>query len=457
MDSVFKIPKLKGSTNYDIWAIRIKALLTEKDFYHVFTVDIPQNTSEYQQASVKASAIIRLTLEDSPLVQTQYIEDANQLWNQLKTLYEPRGFSSEFLICRELFNTTLSKCNNSMEAYLTKIRRYTDQLMAKNLTIPAKVIAAYTLSNLTPEYEATVAIISQSLRTSTTDVDLLQLFGQLVDESRRVKYRDENTEMAMPLTKNKAKNDSKCAHCSKLGHTEEKCWKKYPELKKIRILAKNSQKQTRKPQLKDQYQDNDGELALTTWTNTLNQSIPTLKPTVNSETSRLLGLAVNDPGVWYLDSGATTHICANKALFSHLEPCNKTLNWGQIGTTTANGIGTVRLQFSSTGQVATISNCLYLPQIGLNLLSLGELLAKGVSLNSTQEGAILTIKNRVFARGAYHENLTYFRTSPQEKLLLASTANTWHDRMGHIGQKALSALPNKTLGCEITVKAMPEL
>ena len=173
MDSVFKIPKLKGSTNYDIWAIRIKALLTEKGFYHVFIANTIQDTPEYQQASVKASAIIRLTLEDSPLVQTQYIEDANQLQNQLKTLYKPRGFSSEFLICRELFNTTLSKCNNSMEAYLTKIRRFTNQLMAKDLTIPAKVIAAYTLSNLTTEYEATVAIISQSLRTSTTDVDLL--------------------------------------------------------------------------------------------------------------------------------------------------------------------------------------------------------------------------------------------------------------------------------------------
>ena len=95
--------------------------------------------------------------------------------------------------------------------------------MAKDLTILAKVITTYTLSNLTTEYKAIVAIISQSLCTSSTNVDLFQLFGQLVDESCQVKYRDENTKMAMPLTKNKAKPDSKCAHCSKLGHTKDKC------------------------------------------------------------------------------------------------------------------------------------------------------------------------------------------------------------------------------------------
>ena len=115
----------------------------------------------------------------------------------------------------------------------------------------------------------------------------------------------------------------------------------------------------------------------------------------------------------------------------------------------------VYLQFSSIEQVTTISNYLYLPQLGLNLLSLRKLLAKGVSLNSTQEGAVSSIKNRVIARGAYHKNLTYFRTSCQENLLLVSMANTQHDRMGHIGQKALSTLLNKTLGCKITVKAMP--
>ena len=84
---------------------------------------------------------------------------------------------------------------------------------------------------------------------------------------------------------------------------------------------------------------------------------------------------------------------------------------------------------------------------------------------------------RVIARGilwVYHENLTYFlyyvsiTLEPLGGQITISTQvdsrfqalpwryrNTQHDRMGHIGQKALSTLLNKTLGCEITAKAMP--
>ena len=78
--SGIKIPKLKGSSNYDIWAIRSKAFLIEKGYYEVLTANKEaRNTPKYYQDSVKATALIRLTLEDSPLVQTQFIEDANEL------------------------------------------------------------------------------------------------------------------------------------------------------------------------------------------------------------------------------------------------------------------------------------------------------------------------------------------------------------------------------------------
>ena len=43
----------------------------------------------------------------------------------LKNLYSPKGFSSEFLIYKELFETTLSKYS-SMEEYLNKVKQLTD-------------------------------------------------------------------------------------------------------------------------------------------------------------------------------------------------------------------------------------------------------------------------------------------------------------------------------------------
>ena len=123
-----------------------------------------------------------------------------------------------------------------MEGYLTKVKRLTDDLAARHLAIPNKVIAAYTLNNLTPEYEHTVAIISQSYRASDSQIDLISLFSQLVDESRRIRAI-QPMEMALPsktdtnIGANPKKDRPKCSYCQKIGHNENKCWVKNPGLR----------------------------------------------------------------------------------------------------------------------------------------------------------------------------------------------------------------------------------
>jgi len=151
----------------------MEAVLTEKGYYDVMTLTPPTGMEvdggkdaqlDWTTRSKKAIAYIRLALADGPLLQTRNITDPCRLWQKLQALYEPKGFSSDFLICKELFETTLSKMDNSIENYLNQIKRLTDDLSARNLTILNKVIAAWTLNNLTSEYENTVAMISQSIR-----------------------------------------------------------------------------------------------------------------------------------------------------------------------------------------------------------------------------------------------------------------------------------------------------
>ena len=87
-----------------------------------------------------------------------------------------------------------------MEEYLTKIKRLTDQLALRNLAIPTGIIAAYTLSKLSNEYQSIVAVITQTYRQGggSENINLTNLFGQLIDEEKRVKSRNVDTEMAMP-------------------------------------------------------------------------------------------------------------------------------------------------------------------------------------------------------------------------------------------------------------------
>ena len=75
MDRTYlKILNLRGSTNYEIWEIRMQAILTKRGYTDVM-VPLPNkvlNTNEarilYELQSAKAVALIRLTLDDGPLL-----------------------------------------------------------------------------------------------------------------------------------------------------------------------------------------------------------------------------------------------------------------------------------------------------------------------------------------------------------------------------------------------------
>ena len=183
-----KDPKLKGSLNFELWLILIRALLTEKELVDSETGDF---TDQWETTNVvksrRALTLIRLYLDDGPLLNTKHITSPGSIIRTLKTLYEPKGFSADFLICQELFDTTLEKAK-SIENYLNRIRRLSDQLQSRDIVLPNKVIAAYTLFNLTLEYKPIKSTISQSYRLDTEEIDLDSLFGQILDESRRLKY-----------------------------------------------------------------------------------------------------------------------------------------------------------------------------------------------------------------------------------------------------------------------------
>ena len=74
-DTIFKIPKLRGSSNYDIWSIRIQSILVEKGYLEViaenFIDKALDNTAQIEALKViasKATTLIKLSLEDGPLL-----------------------------------------------------------------------------------------------------------------------------------------------------------------------------------------------------------------------------------------------------------------------------------------------------------------------------------------------------------------------------------------------------
>jgi hypothetical protein len=283
-DTIFKIPKLKGSSNYDIWSIRVQAILVEKGYLEVIAdnyidkaLDDTTQISNLEQTATKATALIKLALEDGPLLQTRFIENPFILWNTLRNLYEAKGFSSEFIISKELINTTLNSCKGNLEQYINNFKRAVNSLESKKIILPNKFLIALLLNNLNKDYDYVVAIITQTIRVdSTKDFKLDDIISQLLDESRRLssirnnkgytsttnysnnakgsnnpnsKSSNKNNnssyandiEMSMQTSYNKNrvnsynKNNTSikvCNYCKKQGHLEKVCYKKTADLKR---------------------------------------------------------------------------------------------------------------------------------------------------------------------------------------------------------------------------------
>ena len=110
----------------------------------------------------------------------------------MEKLYSSKGFSSEFLIFKEFFDTTLASYSNQIELYTNILKRLSNDLLARKLEIPKKLIIAWALNHLTPEYDNFVSNITQSLRLEIDQnrLNLESLFSNLIDESRRLSYKD---------------------------------------------------------------------------------------------------------------------------------------------------------------------------------------------------------------------------------------------------------------------------
>jgi hypothetical protein len=432
------IARLSGQSNYDIWSIRIEAVLTEKGLLSTIN---PDNTVT-EELDQKGLAMIRLSLDDGPLLQVRQCKTASETWTSLKNLYSPKGFSSEFLICKELFETDLESCNHSMENFLNTVKRLTDELKAKKIELPDQVILAWVLNNLTSDYDAFTTIITQSLRTDSTKINLENLFSSLIDEARRQKSKDGNSTALLVNSKKRKfshKQDPKkrakvvCSHCKKPGHRQEKCWILHPELKpkapptdtSANHVAENS--------------DDDSLTEEAMHVNVFN--------TVNSQITDFL-----------LDSACSKHIICDKSYFSSFTEKATMVNWGNASKIRSNGYGNVQIRFSDTNKEATLRGCLFVPEIGVNLISMATLDQKGFS-SLFQNGKLVLKKGDAhITTGQSRNGLYYLPIFPlAESVFLSrqgsdSDYSKWHLRMGHLGSNSMSHLSKCTKGVSITAK-----
>ncbi|MBW0528471.1 hypothetical protein O181_068186 [Austropuccinia psidii MF-1] len=151
-----------------------------------------------------------------------------------------------------------------------------------------------------------------------------------------------------------------------------------------------------------------------------------------------------------IDSAATHHMFNNKSLFGGLEQCNSfAITTGDPAINLcAEGEGSVNLHVN--GKLLSLENCLYVPHISHNLISMIQLLKDSITIERLpKERFNIIISHDTTITGQVVNGLMSIIHS--EPKALVSAGDIWHHRLGHPSNQAIKTLglPPFSSTCEI--------
>ena len=232
--------------------------------------------------------------------------------------------------------------------------------------------------------------ITQSLRTDSSTIKLENLFASLIDESRRQKSKDTGSTALFtngskkrkfqPSKSNNKRPRYTCTHCQKTGHSHERCWELHPELKD---KLKPSQSSA------NHVADNSDDESFT-------------------EVMHASVFAATTKGSdFLLDSACSKHVICDRSYFSTFVEKSTIVNWGGAGKITSSGFGDVKVFFSDTGKEVTLQSCLFVPEFGVNLLSMATLDKSGFSSLFENQTMVLKKNDILVTTGTCRNGLYY--------------------------------------------------
>ncbi|KAG6470274.1 hypothetical protein ZIOFF_071339 [Zingiber officinale] len=193
------------------------------------------------------------------------------------------------------------------------------------------------------------------------------------------------------------------------------------------------------------------------WYNTNNgeEQVNLVNKEVDNEGLVLL-MACNGPEsfhpiTWFLDIGASNHMCGRKGLFTNFDERSiGNITFGDLSQKPIKGKGEILFELQN-GKKVCISDVYYVPDIKNNLLSIGQLLEKGYDIQMKDLTLSIYDKSNNLIT---HVTMTKNRLFPlklsinEEKCFKASTMDSptlWHLRYGHLNFETLKLLSKNNM------------
>ncbi|CAJ2663992.1 unnamed protein product [Trifolium pratense] len=445
------IPKFDGY--YDHWAMLMENLLRSKEFWHLIETGVtiaPANATAEQRAAAHTSSLNDLKVKnylfqsiDRSIMETIITRDTSkEIWDSMKRKYQgsSKVKRAQLQALRREFEVLCMKETETVDEFFARTLAIANKMTAQGEKLEQLHIVEKVLRSMTPRFNYVVCSIEESNDVTELTIDALQS-SLLVHEQRMKAQKDKEEEQALKITSNGRGNGGnggsrgrgrggrgrgrgrqnkelvECFKCHKLGHYRNECptWEEYDA----------------------NYAEFDEEQEL----------LLMARDNVSTHAKE---------EVWFLDSGCSNHMIGTKEwLFDYDDSFRESVKLGDDSRMSVMGRGNLKLQICGITQV--ITNVYFLPGLKNNLLSIGQLQQKDVTIVfkddlckvfHEQRGLIMTTRmtaNRMYVISAPVILPMCLKTEKQVN------SHLWHCRYGHLSFKGLNTLVKRNM-----VKGLPQ-
>ena len=378
-DHLKYIEKLNGD-NYGIWKIRMKALLVHRNLWKfvcptILDGDSPsvhqqpgsdENTSAPSTAapstasddsqslekSQQAMSLILLAMNDSQIIHCDECDTARKAWVKLQKLYEEPSTANRMRLYEKFLTAKMDK-SITVRAHVENFSSVRSQLKSVGVNIDEGLYKLALLRSLSQRYDH----LFVTLENQVDSLNIKDLHARIYREEVCQDSTEERTSQALsaqfkPSSSRSGDNRrKKCFYCGKKGHVRADCFKR-----------KNEEQQSRSSLQQHSTKKSDGHFLMA-----LDSGCDQGKST------------------WYIDSGASFHICKDQKLFNKSPEelsIPKNIEIGNGSQIIAKHKGDVDIVSTTKFGEYTLKvrDALYIPDSAVNLLSVAQITKRGYAV-----------------------------------------------------------------------------
>ena len=178
MTNTIKIEKFNGRNSFNLWRIKMRALLKEQGVWAPLSGQTSKAGKEVAlQSEEKAHSLILLSLSDEVLYEVSDEETAAGLWLKLEKLYMTKSLSNKLLLKRRLFGLQMKE-GTKLKDHLDQLNSILLELRDIDVKMEDEDVAMILLASLPLSYENFVSSISVGKESLTLEEVKSSLFSR---------------------------------------------------------------------------------------------------------------------------------------------------------------------------------------------------------------------------------------------------------------------------------------